>query len=69
MKIIVKTPRNPLFTGRRYIVDQDVYFQNGKAELEGDERHIATLKSYRYEVEVLEEKAPKKISNKKEDKK
>jgi hypothetical protein len=68
MKIIVKTPRNPLFTGRRYIVDQDVYFQNGKAELEGDERHVATLKSYRYEVEVVEEKkkeAPKKNDNKK----
>lgn len=58
MKIVVKTP-NPSFTGRRYIVDQDVFFQNGHAEFEGNENHVAVLESYGYKVETTNEKKKK----------
>ncbi|MED4840401.1 hypothetical protein P9695_08785 [Weizmannia sp. CD-2023] len=64
MKIVVKTP-NLAFTGRRYIVDQDVFFQNGQAELEGSELHVAVLKSYGYEVTTQTTDEKKKKASKK----
>lgn len=70
MKIKVKVP-NPSYTRTQWIVDRDVDFYKGKAEFEGDERHVAVLKSLKgYEVEVEEEKKPQKkqTSKKKEDK-